>query len=172
VVAAACAAIVKRSDSARVTINLSAREFYDHGLVETVVHALQAAGLAAARLEVEITETVASQDPERTDATLRELRALGVRVLMDDFGTGHSSLSNLRRLPLDAVKIDRSFVAGLPGERRARGIVSAVIAMAHELGLEVVAEGVETEEQLAFLHEQRCDLAQGYLLGYPQAWPR
>lgn len=171
VISAACTAIVTRSDGARVTVNLSAREFYDRGLVDAVARALQASGLPAARLEIEITETVASQDPERTDATLGELRALGVRVLMDDFGTGHSSLSNLRRLPLDAVKIDRSFVAGLPGERRARGIVTAVIAMAHELGLEVVAEGVETDAQLAFLREQRCDLAQGYLLGRPQALP-
>lgn len=172
VVSAACAAIVAHADQTRVSVNLSAREFYDRGLVETVMHALQASGLAATRLEIEITETVASQDPERTDATLGELRALGVRVLMDDFGTGHSSLSNLRRLPLDAVKIDRSFVAGLPGERRARGIVTAVIAMAHELGLEVVAEGVESETQLAFLRDQRCDLAQGYLLGRPAALPR
>jgi diguanylate cyclase len=108
------------------------------------------------------------QDLERADLTLEALKQRGIRLLMDDFGTGHSSLSNLRRLPLHAVKIDRSFVADLPGERRARGIVTAIIAMAHQLGLEVIAEGVETEEQLAFLKAEGCDCAQGFLLGRPE----
>jgi EAL domain-containing protein (putative c-di-GMP-specific phosphodiesterase class I) len=108
------------------------------------------------------------QDVERADLTLEALRQRGIRLLMDDFGTGHSSLSNLHRLPLHAVKIDRSFVAGLPGQTQARGIVSAIIAMAHQLGLQAIAEGVETEEQLAVLRAEGCDSAQGFLLGRPE----
>jgi diguanylate cyclase (GGDEF)-like protein/PAS domain S-box-containing protein len=167
VIAAACAATVARTDKTRVTVNLSGRQFHDPALLETVDRALKESGLDPSRLEFEITETVAMQDLERADLTLEALKQRGIRLLMDDFGTGHSSLSNLRRLPLHAVKIDRSFVADLPGETRARGIVTAIIAMAHQLGLEVIAEGVETEEQLAFLKTEGCDSAQGFLLGRP-----
>jgi diguanylate cyclase (GGDEF)-like protein len=168
VIALACAATVARGGTERVSINLSGRQFHDPTLLDTVDRALRESGLHAARLEFEITETVAMQDLERADLILEALHQRGIRLLMDDFGTGHSSLSNLRRLPLHAVKIDRSFVADLPGERRARGIVTAIIAMAHQLGLEVIAEGVETEEQLAFLKAEGCDSAQGYLLGRPE----
>jgi diguanylate cyclase (GGDEF)-like protein/PAS domain S-box-containing protein len=164
----ACAATMKRPAAERVSINLSGRQFHDPALLETVDQALRASGLSSDRLEFEITETVAMQDLERADAILQALHARGIRLLMDDFGTGHSSLSNLRRLPLHAVKIDRSFVSDLPGENRARGIVTAIIAMAHHLGLEVIAEGVETEEQLAFLKAEGCDSAQGFLLGRPE----
>jgi len=151
VIALACAATVSRPGSERVSINLSGRQFHDPSLLDQVDKSLRDTGLHASRLEFEITETVAMQDIERADVILEALRQRGIRLLMDDFGTGHSSLSNLRRLPLHAVKIDRSFVADLPGETRARGIVTAIIAMAHQLGLEVIAEGVETEEQLAIL---------------------
>lgn len=168
VIGLACAATVARANRERVSINLSGRQFHDPALLETVDAALKASGLDASRLEFEITETVAMQDLERADVILEALRHRGIRLLMDDFGTGHSSLSNLRRLPLHAVKIDRSFVADLPGETRARGIVTAIIAMAHQLGLEVIAEGVETEEQLAFLKAEGCDSAQGFLLGRPE----
>jgi len=168
VIELACAATVKRPEGERVSINLSGRQFHDPGLLETVDRSLRESGLAASRLEFEITETVAMQDLERADVILESLHKRGIRFLMDDFGTGHSSLSNLRRLPLHAVKIDRSFVADLPGETRSRGIVTAIIAMAHHLGLEVIAEGVETEEQLAFLKAEGCDSAQGFLLGHPE----
>lgn len=156
-----------RGDDTHVSVNLSGRQFHDPGLLESVDQALRESGLSPLRLEFEITETVAMQDIERADVILEALHDRGIRLLMDDFGTGHSSLSNLRRLPLHAVKIDRSFVADLPAERRARGIVTAIIAMAHQLGLEVIAEGVETEEQLAFLKAEGCDSAQGFLLGRP-----
>jgi diguanylate cyclase (GGDEF)-like protein/PAS domain S-box-containing protein len=168
VIALACAATVFRPEAERVSINLSGRQFHDPGLLEIVDRSLRDSGLSPSRLEFEITETVAMQDLERADLILEALRKRGIRLMMDDFGTGHSSLSNLRRLPLHAVKIDRSFVADLPGETRARGIVTAIIAMAHHLGLEVIAEGVETEEQLAFLKAEGCDSAQGFLLGRPE----
>ena len=168
VIGLACAATVLRPAGERVSINLSGRQFHDPGLLEIVDRSLRDSGLSPSRLEFEITETVAMQDLERADLILAALHQRGIRLLMDDFGTGHSSLSNLRRLPLHAVKIDRSFVADLPGETRARGIVTAIIAMAHHLGLEVIAEGVETEEQLAFLRAEGCDSAQGFLLGRPE----
>ena len=168
VIALACAATVNRPEGEGVSINLSGRQFHDPALLETVDRSLRESGLAASRLEFEITETVAMQDLECADLILAALHQRGIRLLMDDFGTGHSSLSNLRRLPLHAVKIDRSFVADLPGETRARGIVTAIIAMAHHLGLEVIAEGVETREQLAFLKAEGCDSAQGFLLGRPE----
>lgn len=167
VIALACRATVARGNTESVSINLSARQFHDPALLDTIDLALRGSGLPPSRLEFEITETVAMHDVERADTVLSALRDRGIRLLMDDFGTGHSSLSNLRRLPLHAVKIDRSFVADLPGESRARGIVTAIIAMAHELGLQVIAEGVETEEQLAFLKAEGCDSAQGFLLGRP-----
>ncbi len=168
VISIACAATMARGGGERVSINLSGRQFHDPALLETVDRALVDSGLDASRLEFEITETVAMQDLERADVILEALHKRGIRMLMDDFGTGHSSLSNLRRLPLHAVKIDRSFVADLPAETRARGIVTAIISMAHHLGLEVIAEGVETEEQLAFLKAEGCDSAQGFLLGGPE----
>lgn len=167
VISLACAATVGRPETESVSINLSARQFHDPELLDTVDRSLRESGLPASRLEFEITETVAMHDLDRADALLQALRDRGIRLLMDDFGTGHSSLSNLRRLPLHAVKIDRSFVADLPGETRSRGIVTAIIAMAHELGLQVIAEGVETPEQLAFLKAEGCDSAQGFLLGRP-----
>lgn len=168
VIELACAATAKRGGDERVSINLSGRQFHDPILLETIDRVLKSSGLPPSRLEFEITETVAMQDLERADALLKAMHDRGIRLLMDDFGTGHSSLSNLRRLPLHAVKIDRSFVADLPGETRAKGIVTAIIAMGHQLGLEVIAEGVETEEQLCFLKAEGCDSAQGFLLGRPE----
>ncbi|HEX6739696.1 MAG TPA: EAL domain-containing protein [Vicinamibacteria bacterium] len=151
----------------RLTVNLSARQFHHADVVDEVAQVLRDTGLSPHRLELEITETVAMQDQEGTIEVLRGLKDLGVRLSIDDFGTGYSSLSYLRRFPLDTVKIDRSFVADLATDQSAAGIAAAVIAMARQLKLQVVAEGVETAEQLRFLRAQDCDEAQGYLLAYP-----
>jgi EAL domain-containing protein (putative c-di-GMP-specific phosphodiesterase class I) len=150
-----------------VAVNLSARQFADETLVDHLVASMATYGVTAADIEVELTESVLMSDPERANDVLGQLRQLGVRISIDDFGTGYSSLSYLKRFPADTVKIDRSFISGLPGDGDDTAIAQAVIAMAHSLGLQVVAEGVETQEQLAALQRLGCDEAQGYLLGRP-----
>ena len=151
----------------RVAVNLSARQFQQPDLVAQVSRTLAETGFDPRDLELEITETVAMQNLDGTLATLRELKALGVSLAIDDFGTGHSSLSYLRRFPIDALKIDQSFVRELATDRGSATIVTAIIAMARSLGLRVVAEGVESEEQLAFLRHHRCDQVQGFLISPP-----
>jgi EAL domain-containing protein (putative c-di-GMP-specific phosphodiesterase class I) len=123
--------------------------------------------VAPADLEIELTESVLVADPDRANDVLRRLHAMGVRIAIDDFGTGYSSLSYLKRFPAQTVKIDRSFISGLPTDRDDTAITQAVIAMAHSLGLRVVAEGVETADQLGLLQQLHCDEVQGYLLGRP-----
>jgi diguanylate cyclase (GGDEF)-like protein/PAS domain S-box-containing protein len=150
-----------------VAVNLSVRQFADEGLVDHLVHSMATHGVTAADIEVELTESVLMADPERANAVLGRLRELGVRISIDDFGTGYSSLSYLKRFPAEAVKIDRSFISGLPDDANDAAITQAVIAMAHSLGLQVVAEGVETPAQLATLLRLGCDEAQGYLTGRP-----
>ncbi len=150
-----------------LAVNLSARQFHRGELVELIEQILREARFDPGHLELEITETVAMQDQARTVETLHRLKDLGVRISIDDFGTGYSSLSYLHRFPIDTIKIDRSFVRGIATDKSSAGIVRAIIAVARELKLTVVAEGVETEEQLRFLRRQRCDLAQGFLLGRP-----
>ena len=150
-----------------MAVNLSARQFHRAGLVGTVERALEASGLPAARLELEITESVAMGDLPEAITTLRRLREMGVKVVLDDFGTGHSSLAYLKSLPLDALKIDRTFVAAIPGSSADASLVTAILEMARGLGLKVIAEGVETEDQLAFLLESGCRQAQGFLFGAP-----
>ncbi len=151
----------------RCAINLSARQFVNDTLVDEVGDALAEQGLEPAALEVEITESVLMSDPQRANRTLQGLHALGVHIAIDDFGTGYSSLAYLKRFPAQTVKIDRSFVKGLPQDRDDAAITQAVIAMAHSLGLDVVAEGVETQAQLDFLRQLGCDEAQGYFIGRP-----
>jgi diguanylate cyclase (GGDEF)-like protein/PAS domain S-box-containing protein len=151
----------------RCAINLSARQLASETLVDEVGEALAAHGLEAGALEVEITESVLMADPERANRTLQGLHALGVHIAIDDFGTGYSSLAYLKRFPAQTVKIDRSFVRGLPEDRDDAAITQAVVAMAHSLALQVVAEGVETDAQLDFLRRLGCDGAQGYLIGRP-----
>jgi EAL domain-containing protein (putative c-di-GMP-specific phosphodiesterase class I) len=148
-------------------VNLSARQFQQSDLVSTVAEVLDQSGIKPWSLELEITESNAMQNAEVTIHTLRELKALGVRISMDDFGTGYSSLNYLKRFPIDTLKLDQSFVREVNTDRRDAAIVSAVISMAHNLDLKVVAEGVETEEQFAFLHQQRCDRIQGFLFSAP-----
>jgi len=150
-----------------VAVNLSARQFRRGSLVKTVEAALEASGLPANRLELEITESVAMGDIQEAIETLQRLRDMGVRVVLDDFGTGHSSLAYLKSLPLDAIKIDRTFVGAIPGSSADASLVMAILEMARGLSLRVIAEGVETEEQLAFLVANGCRQAQGYLFGRP-----
>jgi EAL domain-containing protein (putative c-di-GMP-specific phosphodiesterase class I) len=150
-----------------VAVNLSARQFASDTLVDDFIEAMKQYEVAASDLEVELTESVLMADPDRANQVLQRLHGLGVRISIDDFGTGYSSLSYLKRFPAQTVKIDRSFIRGLPGDADDVAIIEAVIAMAHSLGLAVVAEGVETDEQLSALRRLGCDEAQGYLLGRP-----
>jgi diguanylate cyclase (GGDEF)-like protein/PAS domain S-box-containing protein len=151
----------------RVSVNVSARQLAQPGFVEEVRAALDAAGLHPSSLELELTESALIEDLERTAAMLRELQALGVKLAVDDFGTGYSGLAYLRRLPIDVLKLDRSFVLGDDGRISAFEFVKAFVDMAHALQMSVVAEGVETAEVLDFLRAASCDEAQGYLLGRP-----
>ena len=153
----------------RCAINLSARQFASETLIDDVLEALSASGIPAALLEVEITESVLMADPDRAHATLQRLHKLGVHIAIDDFGTGYSSLAYLKRFPAQTLKIDRSFVSGLPLDRDDAAITQAVIALSHSLGLQVVAEGVETQAQLDFLQGLGCDEVQGYLTGRPMS---
>ena len=145
-----------------MAVNVSARQLQDPHLVNAVDSALRASGLDPSGLVLEITESATVSDTEAAIARLEELKALGVGLAIDDFGTGYSSLSYLRRFPVDQLKVDRSFVAGLTTSSQDRAIVASVISLGHALGIQVVAEGVETTDQLAALGELGCDLAQGY----------
>jgi EAL domain-containing protein (putative c-di-GMP-specific phosphodiesterase class I) len=151
----------------QIAVNLSARQFNDPQLPRVVARALKETGLPPRLLELEITESTAMQQTDATLLTLKKLKQLGVSIAIDDFGTGYSSLSYLRRFPVDKVKIDRSFVAEVPVNRDQGAIVSAIIALAHALQIRVVAEGVETEAQRAFLKSCGCDFIQGFLVGRP-----
>jgi diguanylate cyclase (GGDEF)-like protein/PAS domain S-box-containing protein len=151
----------------RVAVNLSARQFADQSLVPLVASVLADTGLEAACLELEITESLVMQNPEQAARLLAQLKEMGVQLAMDDFGTGYSSLAYLKRFPVDSIKIDRSFIQGLPGDEEDATITQAVIAMAHSLRLRTIAEGVETAEQLAFLERLGCDEIQGYYFSKP-----
>jgi diguanylate cyclase (GGDEF)-like protein/PAS domain S-box-containing protein len=153
----------------RVAVNLSGSEFEDGALVEHVAGVLARHDLSPADLELEITERVAVQQQRSARMTLDRLRAMGVLIAIDDFGTGYSMLASLRQFPGDKLKIDRSFVQEIVDPEDRAPLVAAIVAMGHGLGLEVIAEGVETEEQLAVLRRLGCDAAQGYLLGRPAA---
>ena len=141
---------------------------FRHGDLPGLVHSvLLETGLAPSRLELEITEGVLIGDFSRAVSILRRLKALGVRIAMDDFGTGYSSLSYLQSFPFDKIKIDQAFISNLERNPQSATIIRAVIGLARGLELPVVAEGVETEEQLAFLARESCDEVQGYLIGRP-----
>ena len=152
-----------------VGVNLSGRQLQDPGLVETVARVLAETGLEGASLKLELTESVVMESAETTIQTLGRLKALGVRLAIDDFGTGYSSLAYLKRFPVDALKIDRSFVAGLGRDPQDTAIVESVITLARGLGLTVTGEGVETAEQAACLKRLGGDLAQGYYYAAPLA---
>jgi diguanylate cyclase (GGDEF)-like protein/PAS domain S-box-containing protein len=151
----------------RVSVNVSARQLAQPGFVDEVREALADAALCPSALELELTESALIEDLERTAAMLGELQALGVKLAVDDFGTGYSGLAYLRRLPIDVLKLDRSFVLQDDGRISAFDFVKAFVDMAHALQMSVVAEGVETTEVLDFLRAAACDEAQGYLLGRP-----
>ncbi|WP_412460541.1 putative bifunctional diguanylate cyclase/phosphodiesterase [Pseudomonas sp. SC11] len=153
----------------KVTVNCSAVTLGREELASDVEMALLQAGLAARQLELEVTENALMGDIHRTINLLKRIRGQGVGLSIDDFGTGYSSLAYLKRLPLDVLKIDRSFIQDVPGSQQDREIVQAILIMAHTLHLQVVTEGVETDEQLAFLATQGCDFAQGFLLSRPVA---
>ena len=138
-----------------------------HATIRDVTEALQATGLPAQHLTVELTESILMGNTADVMDQLAQLAALGVALSLDDFGTGYSSMAYLKQMPLAELKVDRSFVRGLPTERASVAIMSAVIALAHGLGLSVIAEGVETIEQLEFLQSKNCDLYQGYLFSKP-----
>ena len=154
-----------------VTVNLSALQFKQANLVGMIAGVLSETGLDPNYLELEITEGTTIHDPEFAASVIRELREMGVRISIDDFGTGYSSLNYLKRFRIDRLKIDRSFIDELTTDSNDAAIATAVIAMAHSLGLGVVAEGVETAEQLAFLVNEGCDVFQGYLIGRPVPEP-
>jgi diguanylate cyclase (GGDEF)-like protein/PAS domain S-box-containing protein len=150
-----------------VSVNVSARQFRQDNLVRTVAEVLEDTGLDAKYLELELTESMVMHDAEQLVAMLRELKGLGVQISVDDFGTGYSSLSYLKRFPVDRLKVDRSFVADLARDADDATIVRAIIQLGHNLGLKVVAEGVEQEQQVSFLRHNRCDEAQGFIFCRP-----
>jgi diguanylate cyclase (GGDEF)-like protein len=157
--------------SMRVSVNLSARQFQQLQLVEIIAEILLETGLAPEQLELELTESAIMKNAEIAIETLRRIKKSGVQIAIDDFGTGYSSLSYLKRLPIDVLKIDRSFVCESTTAPDDAAIVMAIIGLAHNLNLKVIAEGVETEEQLAFLRLLKCDEMQGYLCSQPLAAP-
>jgi EAL domain-containing protein (putative c-di-GMP-specific phosphodiesterase class I) len=151
----------------RVAVNISGMQFRQKDLLDTIAHALASSGLAPECLEVEITESVVMQNPSEAIVTLEKLSKMGVQISIDDFGTGYSSLSYLKRFPIDKLKIDRSFIRDISSDIDDAAIVRATIGLAHNMRLRVVAEGVETEDQLQFLRSLGCDEYQGYYKSKP-----
>jgi EAL domain-containing protein (putative c-di-GMP-specific phosphodiesterase class I) len=151
----------------RIAVNLSARQFGQPDLVESIAAVLRETGMAAQNLEIELTESLVMRDVESAIGVLRDLKTLGVKLSIDDFGTGYSSLSYLKRFPIDVLKIDRSFVRDIALGSDDATIVLLIISLAHTLRLEVIAEGVETEAQLAYLQRHGCDAMQGYYFSRP-----
>jgi len=153
--------------SLSLAVNLSVCQLQQPDLVQRVREILEDTGLPPRLLELEITESGAMQSPENSVRTLYELKKLGIRISLDDFGTGHSSLSYLKRFPIDTLKIDQSFVRDITHDSDTAAIVTAIVAMAHSLRLKVIAEGVEFTEQATFLKRHGCDQMQGYLIKAP-----
>lgn len=151
-----------------VAVNLSPINFGAGDISSKIFSVLLETGLHPGRLEIEITEGVLIDDFDRAISTLRHIKNLGVRIAMDDFGTGYSSLSYLQSFPFDKIKIDQTFVANIGRNHQSGMIIQAILGLGHNLGLPVLAEGVETEEQLAFLSKGGCDEVQGYFIGRPQ----
>jgi diguanylate cyclase (GGDEF)-like protein len=157
----------KGYDGIRFSVNISMRQFKEKDFASTLTGILNATGLPPGCLEIELTESIIMTDTEHTVKILQELKKLGIRLSIDDFGTGFSSLSYLKTMPIDVIKIDRSFIRDIPSDADDIAITTAIINMAHSLGIEVVAEGVETMEQFELLKELGCDNIQGYLFMKP-----
>jgi len=152
---------------ARVAVNLSARQFSDPDLVSNLKETLEITGCPVSVLELEITESTLMDNVESAISTMYQIKEMGIAIAIDDFGTGYSSLSYLKRFPIDILKVDRSFVMDIPNDLDDMAITAAVVAMAHKLNLRVVAEGIETKDQLDFLRSNRCEYGQGYLIARP-----
>jgi len=151
----------------RIAINVSARQVLEKDFLDQLIRVLAESRLDAQSLELEITETSIMENSESAIRVLTDLRRMGVRVSIDDFGTGYSSLSYLKHLPIDTVKLDRSFVNGATTDPKDAALVMAIVTLAHNLNLQVIAEGIETVEQHDFLRSLKCEEGQGYLLGRP-----
>jgi EAL domain-containing protein (putative c-di-GMP-specific phosphodiesterase class I) len=155
----------------RLSINVSARNMQDRRFPSSVLKALSDVGLEPARLELEVTESAIASEPERSQFAITAMREAGVRVAIDDFGTGYSSFAMLRDITVDRLKIDASFVRGIADSQRQQHLVRAIVSLAQGLGIETVAEGIETEETWMTLAKLGCDVAQGYLLCRPMPLP-
>jgi EAL domain-containing protein (putative c-di-GMP-specific phosphodiesterase class I) len=154
-------------DTLSLAVNISAVQFWRGDLYETISHAIEESGISARRLELEITETAMMEYPELVSEKIFALKRLGVRIALDDFGTGYSSLSYLNRFSVDTLKVDRSFIQAIPGDRSVCVMVTAIVNLARSLGLTVVVEGTETEEQIAWLAALGHIEAQGFLFSRP-----
>jgi EAL domain-containing protein (putative c-di-GMP-specific phosphodiesterase class I) len=163
----ACAEAARWPEHLRISVNVSARQFRDKALLEKISAALASSGIAAHRLELEVTESLLLENLDETAEMLQDLRSLCVHIALDDFGTGYSSLSYLRRFPFGILKIDRSFISDILADPQAASLCRAIVQMGHVLGLKVVAEGVETSDQLALLLDCGVDLIQGYYYSKP-----
>ena len=163
----ACREAASWTNPLTVAVNVSGVQVHAPNLVPLVQEVLRETGLAPERLEIEVTETALIREPTRAQATLRQLKAIGVRIAMDDFGTGYSSLSNLRAYPFDKIKIDGSFIRTVDSNEQTAAIVRSVLGLGRGLGMPVLAEGVETAEELSFLVGENCAAAQGFLMGRP-----
>jgi EAL domain-containing protein (putative c-di-GMP-specific phosphodiesterase class I) len=150
-----------------MAVNLSPRQFKDPNLLEDIADVLEATGVAPEFLELEITESMIMNNVDQAIRVLTAIKALGVRLAIDDFGTGYSSLAQLKRFPIDTLKVDRSFIRDIPRDAEDKAITAAIIAIGKTLGVTVVAEGVETVEQRAFLNEHACDEMQGFYFSKP-----
>jgi EAL domain-containing protein (putative c-di-GMP-specific phosphodiesterase class I) len=150
-----------------VSVNVSAIQFGRPDFVGTVGEVLRKTGLDPHMLELELTESLVIRDVRESACKMQELRELGVQISVDDFGKGYSSLSYLQRLPIDVLKLDRSFVEELKNAPNSSSLVQGIVSLAHGLGIRVTAEGVETEQQLELVHSSGCDKVQGFLLGRP-----
>lgn len=151
----------------KVAINLSPRQFAQKDLVATIIREIHGQRIEASSLQVEITETMMIENIEHVVRILKNLKTAGISIAVDDFGTGYSSLENLKRFPIDKLKIDKSFVANVLHSPDDASIVQTVIALGHSLNLQIIAEGVETEEQVGFLRQRRCDYGRGYYFSKP-----